>query len=121
MGYRHPDPDVWLQWLGTIGKWPWPVRDLGEEYAGVTCYRLKKAHVWIQQYDFGGTAGAPELFVDLIQGRDSIFPGVIIKHVPVQQLTHCDCGHFMPPTKEQGEKAEAKYKAALMNAKRVLN
>jgi len=120
--YRHPNDDTWLSWLGDIGKWPEQVRDIGEEYAGVTCYRVKKAHVWIQNYSWNiPVEGEPTVWCDVLQGRDSIFPGLSIQRVNVKELSHCDCGKWMPPTKEQCEQAEARYKQAVMRARRVLN
>ena len=120
--------DEWLAWLGTIGKWPEAVRDLGEQYPGCTCYRLKKAHVWAQNYrwripaeDEDGVRRNPEMWIDCIQGKDSVFPGTLIQQVPVAELKMCDCGDWLPPTREQGQFAEQRYKQAMMKARRVLN
>ena len=122
MAYRHPDPDEHLKWLGTIGKWPEQVRDLGEEYAGNTCYRVKKAHVWLQAYYWDIPVNGPaKMWADCLQGRDSIFPGMMLGKVPTAELKHCDCGKWMTPTDEQIRLAEQRYKQALTKARRVLN
>jgi hypothetical protein len=110
-----------LDWAAVVGRSPEAIRSLLEAYPGYRCYRLGKAHVWCQTYEYGGTYGMPELYVDVLQGRDSIFPGILVKHVNVTQLTVCDCGNWLPPTKLQAELAEAKYKQTVMRAKRVLN
>lgn len=115
------DDNDWLAWLHNLSQWPEPLRPLGEKYPGLTCYRLGKAHIWIQNYTFAGTYGEPELYIDGLQAKDSIFPGITVTHVNVKQLAVCDCGQWIPPTKEQGQVAEARYKAAVMRMKKVLN
>jgi len=121
MAYKHPDPQVWLDWLHHLSAWPEPLRALGEEYAGVTCYRLKKAHVWIQNYQWGGTGEAPELYCDVLQGSESIFPGMMVTRVDVHELEHCDCGAWLPPTDSQVKIAEQRYRQAVARAKVRLN
>jgi hypothetical protein len=109
MAYRHPDPQTWLDWLANLSKWPKEVQDLGQEYAGCTCYKMPHGeHVWIQAYDWK-LSTPPQLWVTVLQGRDSRYPGLAHSKVPVEKLTHCDCGKWGTPTKEQGEQSQARY------------
>lgn len=125
MAYRHKDPDIWLQWVGFVGhNFPEQVKDIALEHCGFSCHRYKQSHLWLQGFTWTVPPegeGEPELFADALQGKDSIFPGVMIKKINVKLLTACDCGNWLPPTKEQGAMAEQRYKAAVKRAKRRLN
>lgn len=123
LNYRHPDPDVWLQWCGFVGRnFPEAVKEIALEHCGFSCHRYQRAHLWLQnfQWDIRPSEWA-DLFADALQGRDSVYPGVLIKRINVKLLEPCDCGQWLPPTKEQGEMAEARYKSAVMRMKKVLN
>ena|SRR5215469_572118 len=122
INFREIDPDAWLRWLAFMGKrWPKELHPLGEQYPDFICYRFKKSHDWIRAYQFGGTYGEPELYVDLFQGRDSIFPGMAMTRVNVREVDPCACGNWLPPTDDQVAIAESRYKKAIMRAKKVLN
>lgn len=125
MAYRHPDPDVWLQWCGFVGRnFPEQVKDIALEHCGFSCHRYQQAHLWLQGFTWNippEGEGEAELYADALQGRDSVFPGLLVKKMNVVVLEPCDCGNWLPPTQEQGELAKARYEQAVMKAKRVLN
>lgn len=103
-----------LEWAAMLGKTPKDLRPLLEPYPNYTCYRYKRAHCKIAFYEFGGTYEHPELYFDLMQGRDSIFPGLGVKHIDHRLVTRCDCGQYEDATREQVEAAEQRYKHAVM-------
>lgn len=108
-----------LEWLAMVGRAPEEVRAMLEPYPNYTCYRYKKAHCKIAFYGFDGTLEAPELYFDLMQGRDSIFPGLGVKHINHRLVTRCDCGQYEDATREQVENAQQRYTNAVMRHQRA--
>jgi hypothetical protein len=70
-------------------------RIAAEAFPGYTCYKdFTGGHFWIQRYNDDGTLW-------LLHGRDSVLPGLDIPQCDPSDLRGCNCGAWMPPTKEQ--------------------
>ena len=94
MSYRD-DHDGWLRYLNGVSKMPEPSRSVALAHVGVACHRDKHGgHYWIQVYNDDGS-------VWLLHGRDSILPGLDIPKGKPSELELCDCGRWMPASKEQ--------------------
>src|SRR5260370_290093 len=96
MSYRD-DTDGWLRYLSTVGQYPEPARSVALEHVGVACHRdMFGGHYWIQVFNDDGS-------VWLLHGRDSVLPGLDIPKGKANELSLCDCGRWMPTTKEQAQ------------------
>ncbi len=76
-------------------------RDVAEKHVGYICHRDERGnHYWIQRYNDDGS-------VWCIHARDSILPGLDAPAVIASTLIDCDCGAWMPASKEQAHASRA--------------
>jgi hypothetical protein len=111
-----------LKWAAWVGTQPEFVRQWLTDYPGTTCYKLPMEmglaalHVWIQGYKYVNPdlvkEGAPPVVCDVLQGKGSLHPGFTIRMVPVSNLKKCDCGNWMPATKEDLAKSQKQFQEA---------
>ena len=85
------------KFIGTLDPIP---RSVAEAHSGIICHRDKitDAHVWIQRYNDDGS-------VHVLHGRDSVLPGLEIPALDAGCLLDCDCGEWMPATKEAAHRS----------------
>ena len=123
------DSDARLKWAAFVGTQPEGVRQWLSDYPGTTCYRTTaggaEIHVWIQGYQYLAPAlvkeGEAPIIVDVLQGKDSLHPGLTLKMIPLQRLKRCDCRRYIVPTKEEGEASMKKIEAAMKQLKADLD
>lgn len=90
-------PEQRLAYAKFVGTLKTRARTTAEQHSGLTCHKdITGGHFWIQLYHDDGT-------VWLLHGRDSTLPGLDVKAHDPSDLAACDCGHWMPATKEQAE------------------
>src|ERR1022692_1781898 len=84
-----------LRFAGFIGRLAPIPRAVAEKHSGIICHRdlITDAHVWIQRYNDDGSVWA-------LHGRDSVLPGLEIPTMDASSLRDCDCGAWMPATKD---------------------
>jgi hypothetical protein len=83
-------------WIKTLPK---KVQKVANKYPGDTCYRKDGGHYRIRSYDEEKDGSVS---LQLIHGRDSFLPGVIVFGInPSDLLIQCNCGKWEPPTEEQ--------------------
>ncbi len=88
-------PEQRLAYAKFIGGLPLAAQTTAEAHAGLTCHKdIMGGHFWIQVFHDDGT-------VWLLHGRDSTLPGLDLKNHDPDDLSICDCGNWMPATKEQ--------------------
>lgn len=89
------DTDARLRYASALSTMSGTPRLIAEAYPGYQCYKdWFGGHYWIQRYNDDGS-------VWLLAGRDSPLPGLDVPSVDPKTLTVCDCGSWMPATKEQ--------------------
>lgn len=83
---------AYAKWLGTC---PLVIQNVADAHSGLTCHKdILGGHYWIQMFNDDGTLW-------LLHGRDSTLPGLDVKNHDASDLSTCDCGNWMPATKEQ--------------------
>lgn len=67
-----------------------------------TCYRMADND---GHYRISGLSGDVygRITAEIVHGRDSYFPGVLVFGVDPSELVPCNCGKWEPPTKAQLE------------------
>jgi hypothetical protein len=96
MSYRD-DHEQWLRYLSAVGQYPEPARTVALEHPGVACHRDQYGgHYWIQVFNDDGS-------VWLLHGKDSILPGLDIPKGKPSELELCDCGRWVPASKETAQ------------------
>lgn len=94
MSYKD-NQELWLKYLAAVGQYAEPARSVALKHIGVACHRdLYGGHYWIQVFNDDGS-------VWLLHGRDSVLPGLDVPKGKPDELTLCDCGLWMPATKDQ--------------------
>lgn len=95
------------EWKEFLEELPPHVRAVAERYPMTTpCYRSTEDpefHYKIYSYDGHRQAPGIPVTVTLVHGRDSANPGIKTGRQPPEQLIPCNCGKWLPPTREQIE------------------
>lgn len=90
---------------------------VGDYATGSTyCYRSSEDplfHYAIMSYVDDPDDVDGKVMVTLVHGQDSPGPGAVVFGQDPAQLTRCNCGHWLPPTKEDTWRVRAR--AALDN------
>jgi hypothetical protein len=82
-------------WIKTLPK---KVQKVANEYPGDTCYIKDRGHYKIRSYDEEKDGSVS---LQLIHGRDSFLPGVVVFGIKPAGLLKCKCGRWKSPTEEQ--------------------
>lgn len=96
MSYKD-NSEQWLRYLAAVGRYTEPAKSVALEHVGVACHRdMFGGHYWIQVFNDDGS-------VWLLHGRDSVLPGLDVPKGKPEELSLCDCGRWMPASKEQAK------------------